>query len=322
MKFKVQLTVIFSIFILINLSCVEHTVFIEIRPDDKVDYYYDAHGDREDLLDEDAPLPKQKDWFIITTLDDKSAETFDYSAQKRFLKNHKIPVTFFDGDSLFKESLLHHPTTINIRSWFVSKRYDFECRFEGRGVEQKYPKITGKLNDFDSQTGWQKEILQYIASETLELSDVGFNLYPVISSSIQQWFETTIFNVSDSLFLTNYYDYRKSILNIIKSPLDNNKKTVVDSVFKTLEDEARITIDLSDDLFLYKVLLPGLVTETNADSTSGDTLIWEFSVVNFQNNDFVMSASSVINYPNRKWFVIIFIAFLGLLLFLWYRIRN
>ena len=74
----------------------------------------------------------------------------------------------------------------------------------------------------------------------------------------------------------------------------------MDSIFKILEDELTITLDLIDDSFSFQLILPGTLESTNADSSAGDTLFWEFDLEDYQNVDFIMSAESSINYPGRK----------------------
>ena len=86
----------------------------------------------------------------------------------------------------------------------------------------------------------------------------------------------------------------------------------MDSIYKSLEDELKITLDLDGDNFDFQLILPGVLTSTNADSLAGDTLFWSFDLTNFMNEDYVMSAESSIKYPKRKKAGIIFIIILGL----------
>ena len=74
----------------------------------------------------------------------------------------------------------------------------------------------------------------------------------------------------------------------------------MDSIFKSLEDELRVTIDLMNDEFDFKLILPGILKYTDADSIKGDTLFWSFGIENYINDDYVLNAVSSINYPKRQ----------------------
>ena len=77
-------------------------------------------------------------------------------------------------------------------------------------------------------------------------------------------------------------------------------------LFHKYEKEARITVDLIDDIFVFFVVLPGILVETNADSILNDTLLWRFSGVKFADNDFKLIAKSTIYHKSRyHWTMII-----------------
>ena len=94
------------------------------------------------------------------------------------------------------------------------------------------------------------------------------------------------------------------------------------SIFKTLEDELQITLDLIDDNFEFQLILPGKLETTNADSIAGDTLLWSFNIEDYMNEGYVMTAKSNINYPRRQKLGIITIMILLVLYFrIWIRKR-
>ena len=92
-------------------------------------------------------------------------------------------------------------------------------------------------------------------------------------------------------------------------------------IFKTLEDELQLTLDLIDDVFSFQLILPGILESTNADSLAGDTLFWSFQLEDYMNDDYFFSASSEISYPGRqKWGVII--SLILIILFIGIRSRK
>ena len=82
MKFKNYISLIrfkrlSFLLIFLFLSCVEHTFSIQISPDGHYLVKYGAHGDKEDLLDLDVPLPSGSGWIINSTINDVEAESYD-----------------------------------------------------------------------------------------------------------------------------------------------------------------------------------------------------------------------------------------------------
>ena len=69
----------------------------------------------------------------------------------------------------------------------------------------------------------------------------------------------------------------------------------MDSIFKLLEDELHITLDLIDDSFSFQLILPGNLEFSNTDSIDGDSLFWSFELQDYMNEDFVMQAHSKVN---------------------------
>ena len=60
-----------------------------------------------------------------------------------------------------------------------------------------------------------------------------------------------------------------------------------------------ITGQLRDDQFKFYIFLPGASITTNADSISGDTLMWTFGLKEFLNDDYILHAESIIYSKKR-----------------------
>ena len=95
----------------------------------------------------------------------------------------------------------------------------------------------------------------------------------------------------------------------------------MDSIFKILEDELRITLDLDGDDFDFQIIIPGILESTNADTITGDTLSWSFDLTDFMNEDYVMTAKSSKIYPARQKAGIVLFIILGFL-FIGIRMRK
>ena len=136
-RYLLVLTLIFS--------CVEHKFSFRVSPDGSFQVDYNAHGDRSDLTDFDFTLPSNLNWTINSTLDDAEAESYDYTAHRIFTRNEDLPATFYNGDSIYFESLLKHPIEVKHSNWFFRETFIFEAKFVGRKVEIKYPMVSQLL---------------------------------------------------------------------------------------------------------------------------------------------------------------------------------
>ena len=68
---------------------------------------------------------------------------------------------------------------------------------------------------------------------------------------------------------------------------------------KVHEDYLKSSLDLKDDSFVLKLLLPGEVLSTNSMSMDQDTLIWKFGLDSLLNENYLLSSTSVI-YSKEK----------------------
>ena len=302
--------------LLLSCSCVEHKFFFQVSPNGSFQVHYSAHGDKMDLQDHDFPLPSGVKWTIHSTMEQIEAESYDYTAHRLFKRNEKIPETFFMGDSIYSGSLLKHPTGVKHSNWFFWETFVFNGKFNGRLMESKYPLIAQlKASPDDPPEHWLQEGLAYLLSETLDQTPLEWNTRPIIEAELNKWIQNDLQNVNDWILFEELDYYKNLGLDVIMQPAPPDLYVEMDSIFKTLEDELQITMDLDGDNFNYKLILPGLLQSNNADSLAGDTLFWTFELRDYMNEDYVMSAESIIEYPRRKKAGIAFITILGLLFF-------
>jgi len=312
----------FPIILFLIVSCVEHKFSFKVSPNGNYEVEYKAHGDKNDLIDFDFTMPTGLKWIINSTLDNAEAESYDYTAHRIFKRNETFPKTFYNGDSLYFESLLKHPLDIKYSNWFFWETYLFEGRFIGRQVTSKYPLVSELIRDMENTPdGWMKEALEYLLTETINQSDIEWNTRPIITAELTNWINTDLQAVNDSTLFEEMDYYKNLGLDIIMQPASPELYNDIDSIFKTLEDELQITLDLIDDNISFKLTLPGILESTNADSLAGDTLFWSFHMENYMNEDYIFSASSGISYPGRqKWGTIIMLIFI--VLFIGIKLRK
>ena len=287
--------------LILVFSCVEHKFSFTVSPDGSYKVEYKGHGDKNDLTDFDFPLPTSGKWTINSTLENTEAESYDYTAHRLFKRNEYFPTTFYNGDSIYFESLLKHPIKVKHYNWFFRESFSFDAEIGGRNVSSKYPKVEQFILDTENPPmGWLKEALVYLLTETLNQAEMEWNTRPIIAAELLNWKNNELEILSDSTLLEEI-DYYKNIgLDIIMQPASPDLYNEMDSIFKSLEDELTITLDLIDDSFSFQLILPGILEYTNADSSASDTLFWSFELKDYMNENFVMRANSSINYPGRQ----------------------
>jgi len=315
-----NLKIILLTFLCIN-ACVEHKYFIVVSPDGGYSFEYKGHGDRRDLTDADVPLPSGLGWLVHSTLSEE-AESYDYTALKILNANESLPTSFYMGDSLYFPSLLSHPIQVQYSNWFVKETYTLDARFESRKVSEKYPKVESMIEDAENpEKGWAAQVINYLFTETLGRTPLEFNQQGMVAIELNRWLNEDIGSLPDSVLVDDFEELRETGLDIMMQPLSPNHYDTMDSLFKQLEDEVRITLDLMDDEFEFSIVLPGELISTNADTTKGDTLFWMYSVKDFLNEDFVLSAKSEQAHPRRIKAVILLLVALLLGLIIWRRNR-
>ena len=308
-----KLLVITTVFL---SSCVEHQFLFKVFPEGNYTVNYKAHGDKNDLIDFDFPIPKSEDWEIHSTFGDSEAESFDYTAKRNFERNEIFPSTFFKGDSIYKESLLSHPVRVYHRNWMFFETYSFYATIKGRGVKTKYPLVNKLIQDSENPPeGWLKEALYFLLSQTLSESDVEWNTKPILRAELKEWVEIELATVSDSVIFEDIDYYKNEGLDIIMQPVPTENYDKMDIIYKTFEDELEVTLDLIDDQFDFRVVLPGVLEFSNVDTLYGDTLYWSFNLKNFSDENLIMEAKSTINYPGRQkaGLFILFLVIIGLI---------
>jgi len=309
------LKIIFPYILILFCACVEHNFFIKISPDGNYQVQYSAHGDKLDLKDFDFPLPYGANWSIHSTIEEIEAESYDYTANRFFKRNQKFPDTFFKGDSIYSESLLKHPMIIKHRNWFFEEKYKFIGKFKGRSVNSKYPIIGELIRSIDNPPQkWLHKSLSYLLYETLDRSNIEWNTKPIIENELDHWIKNDLYSVNDSILFEELDYYKNLGLDIIMQPASPGLYVEMDSIFKLLEDELKITLELEGDNFDFELILPGILDSTNADTTYGDTLYWAFNLDDFMNDDYIMMAESSIKHPMRKNIFIIILGILAVLL--------
>lgn len=300
--FKFLLFLFFVVFqMIIWQNCVEHSVFIQIDPEGEYQYNYYGHGDLTDLKDFDFPIPSGEKWLTEFRVDNEN-ENHEYFASKSFSAGEFPHSSFFSGDSIYSTSLLQHPLSLKVRDWYFQKTYEFKWTFLSREVSSKYPKLKYILEGGESFPGWSAEVLSYLFRDCVMRVDVGFNQSAIITKELEFWLESSVNHLADSTLQENYQNLRIEGLELLKTSLEPSFHHRIDSVFKQLEDESRVTLGLVDDKFEFQLLIPGELAESNADTSYADTLSWSFNANYFSDSDYeIYAVSHIVNHRRYKY---------------------
>ena len=294
-------TVLIILFVcLFAPSCVEHLITIRVFPDGRYLMDFVSRGDSTDVFNEDFPHPFGDPW--VTNI-----ETEITDDEKTWIMNTSgllyVPPAFSSGHSSLVE--VAHPIDVRFEKGFFGTHYFVSQFFKGREVFRKYPKFGNSMSSIDNDTTeWISEALYYIGSTAVY--DLQKDSTTMINSLLADRMENYIRGYVDRKNFTELYSIEDSsglFVRDILNPFLDELPSTYELAFQELVDlyskEMHITGQLRDDQFKFHIFLPGVVITTNADSISGDTLMWTFGLKEFLNDDYILHAESIIYSKKR-----------------------
>ena len=199
--------------------------------------------------------------------------------------------------------------------------------FAGRQIKSDYPLLyQAILSEKMDSLHWLPEALTVIIDKSLR--DL---ISEPVTIKNQQWNQRLVNHFRNTFAriqsLANLEQMQNDRVNYIINTL---KPFQVDASFsETLADGMTIheeylqtSLDLDDDSFEIKILMPGQVVSTNSSSLNQDTLVWSFGLDSLLNNEFILQAESVIYDIENTEKIIILGVFILLILFSLFLIRQ
>ena len=291
-----KLYVFLPLVIFPHISCVENIIFIKVYPDGQTYFKFISTGDSTDINDQDFRHPFKDDitvnsssnitktdsvWTIITEAiykDSIFAFQPKYSLGFNFMRSEKITS--------------------------LSSVYNFNIEFIGRTIKNNYPLLYEALlnNKLDSLE-WLPEALTIIINQSLidlENDTTKYN-FKNKRARIVNHFKNSFARIK------TYEDLKTIQKNRLEYIITTLKPFKIDSQFcielaermKVHEDYLKSSLDLKDDSFIIKLLLPGEILSTNSMSMNQDTLVWKFGLDSLLNENYLLSSTSVI-YSKKK----------------------
>ncbi len=311
-------------FFMVMLSgCVEHFISINVHPDGAYTLEIISRGDSTDIFDDDFPHPAGGKRWSQHIWSDRTDKDTTWIMETRGYIERDMKLMSSDEEL----GALIHPLSIEIKNRWISTLYITRYIFKGREIYRKYPRLGETLEKTASSDSieWTTEALVFIVSSAL--NDMKKNPKNELTSFLIERMTTHVRNYTERVkskkLVIELSDKRAEFLRKLFNPFKNDVKSSfyenLDDAMFPYEEELRITTGLQDDRFSFHLTLPGLVTRSNADTLSGDTLKWTFELGDFAGDDYIMEAISVVYKTKEIQKISIIVILFGLFgwFFLW-----
>ena len=311
------------IFILIFFpACVENIITIRVHPDGRSHLQFISKGDSTDIFNSDFSHPNSPAWHRETK------STIKKDGEIVWIKNSAgfvMPGIKVRPDSL--KQALDYTITSTIRKKWFSKHYIFHAHFPKVLDKYKSPLLSESLlTDKMDSIQWVPEALMNIIDSTLtqiyQMPD--FQNMPYEQDRLSNHFMNTFYHIQSELLLNELSENRKTFITRTLKPfplLNSNFIQIFEAKMKSYESKIENIIHLKDDHFKLSLILPGAIFQSNAKTLNGDTLQWEFTLKDFLNQDYNMTAKSMI-YSVKDFQKIIILSTLFLLIGIWIIFRK
>tara|TARA_B100000131_G_scaffold106973_1_gene103769 strand:+ start:146 stop:1108 length:963 start_codon:yes stop_codon:yes gene_type:complete len=291
-----KLYVFLPLVIFFHISCVENIIFIQVYPDGQTYFKFISTGDSTDINDQDFRHPFK--------------DNITVNSSSNITKTDSVWTII--TEAIYKDSIFAFQPKYSLGFNFMrsekitslSSVYNFNIEFIGRTIKNNYPLLYEALlnNKLDSLE-WLPEALTIIINQSLidlENDTTKYN-FKNKRARIVNHFKNSFARIK------TYEDLKTIQKNRLEYIITTLKPFKIDSQFcielaermKVHEDYLKSSLDLKDDSFIIKLLLPGEILSTNSMSMDQDTLVWKFGLDSLLNENYLLSSTSVI-YSKKK----------------------
>tara|TARA_B100002052_G_scaffold59349_1_gene52312 strand:- start:57 stop:1019 length:963 start_codon:yes stop_codon:yes gene_type:complete len=291
-----KLYVFLPLVIFFHISCVENIIFIQVYPDGQTYFKFISTGDSTDINDQDFRHPFK--------------DNITVNSSSNITKTDSVWTII--TEAIYKDSIFAFQPKYSLGFNFMrsekitslSSVYNFNIEFIGRTIKNNYPLLYEALlnNKLDSLE-WLPEALTIIINQSLidlENDTTKYN-FKNKRARIVNHFKNSFARIK------TYEDLKTIQKNRLEYIITTLKPFKIDSQFcielaermKVHEDYLKSSLDLKDDSFIIKLLLPGEILSTNSMSMNQDTLVWKFGLDSLLNENYLLSSTSVI-YSKKK----------------------
>jgi len=291
-----NLYVFLALFSILNISCVENVIFIQVYPDGQTYFKFFSVGDSTDINDKDFLHPLKNNW----------------SGKSSFKLSKTDSIWEMTTEAIYQDSVFIFEPSNSLsfkmerseEQKALSSFYNIKMDFIGRGIETHYPLlykalINGSLDSLE----WLPEAMTVIINLSLiDLEkDTTKNNFNINRGRLVNHFKNSFARVTtfeDLKFIQeNRLDFIKNTIRPFK--IGNEFAKNLAEKMKIHEEYLETSLDLKDDSFMVKILMPGEILSTNSLSMNQDTLVWRFGLDSLLNEKYLLEATSVV-YSKEK----------------------
>lgn len=318
---------------LLLAGCLEHSYRISVLPTGGVEINFDIRGDRIDLDDQNELFPDSIAWKLSRRMEDRDDETVhiisgylildDFSSFDSVMDWHQS-----EGDSVF----LRRDLTLKKTTGLFGESWRFNGILHSRKFVELYediwdyiPEECIKLEDEDARNALTTQEVELL-EDKFALGVLQWNRNRYASTFVRVWSILTnsfpvTFDTSSVTFSIAYAGWKDDLhryLNELDIPepttinLDwweelrpvfigrliditgPQSAEIINRIGMAIEKEYQITKDIQDNMYNFKLNLPGKLTQTNGSVADDGTLGWEIDGKELQNGDGVMFASTFV----------------------------
>ena len=285
---------ILALLLIVNISCVENVITIQIFPDGQTHLKIVSIGDSTDIMDKDFEHPFYDD-------NNSSYEIYKTDSIWKAVTNIVIKDSSF---SYKPRNGLAFNFNLNYSAKAISNIYKFQMNLEGRNIKNEYPLLYNAItsNKLDSLI-WLPEALTIIIDKALidlEKNMISDNI-EIERPRLVNHFKNSFSRISTFEMLEEIQKNRNIYIRNTLKPFKVSQKFSdnLSKAMKVHEDRLKASLGLQDDNFVIKLLLPGEPISGNAMSLDKDTLIWKFGIDSLLNENYDLHAASVITSKEK-----------------------
>ena len=291
-----KLYVFLPLVIYLHTSCVENIIFIQIYPDGQTYFKFISTGDSTDINDQDFRHP-----FI---------DDITVNSSSNITKTDSLWT--ITTEAIYKDSIFVFQPKYSLGFNFIrsevntslSSVYNFNIEFIGRTIKDNYPLLYEALlnNKLDS-LDWLPEALTIIINQSLidlENDTTKYN-FKTNRARLVNHFKNSFARIKTYEDLRTIQENRLEYIITTLKPFKIDSQLCIELAerMKVHEDYLKSSLDLKDDSFILKLLLPGEILSTNSMSMNQDTLVWKFGLDSLMNENYILSSTSVV-YSEKK----------------------
>jgi|TARA_B100001093_G_scaffold520493_1_gene616760 hypothetical protein len=313
--------VFIAIFFLIG--CVENLVNITVLKDGSYLVKYTSIGNKSDLLDIDFKHPESNtnhQW--VTNLSSSNSTSEVIWEKETILTSPTRKKLVFSSSSSLQYSI-----DISKKSFILWTNYYFNSNIKNLEIDKKYPEINQYLNINQSELEWMIPVKKYIFSQSIEKYRKQYVLSDLTIERIDSQINSYISYVKEKKLEKDFSKKTSQIFLDALMPIKNRLPEYffdeMNIIINEFEKEFEKNTSLMSDNFLFSIVLPGQLQDTNAYTINDEinTLYWEFNFNDIATNSFNMYAHSLV--INNLWVQLLFIVFILLFIrILWNRKQN